>query len=87
MFLKTFFKSHKKTPTPESLFFNTVAGLKSETLLKAEAPAQLFSCEFCIMFKNTFFTETMWVLLVSVDGRSDYGPTELPSKNNLTSTN
>ena len=35
----------------QSLFFNKVAGLTLETL------AQVFSCEFCEIFKNTFFTE------------------------------
>ena len=35
----------------QSLFFNKV---KKETL------AQLFSCEFCKTFKNTFLTEHVW---------------------------
>ena len=35
----------------QSLFFNKVAGRKKETL------AQVFSCEFCEISKNTFFTE------------------------------
>ena len=35
----------------QSLFFNKV---KKETL------AQVFSCEFCENFKNTFFTEHVW---------------------------
>ena len=36
----------------QGLFFNKVAGL-----IKKEALAQVFSCEFCEIFKNTFFTE------------------------------
>ena len=40
----------------QSLFFNKVAGLGPATLLK-KVLAQVFSCEFCEIFKNTFFTE------------------------------
>ena len=43
----------------QSLFFNKVAGLKSATLLK-ETLAQMFSCEFCKIFRNTFCTEDLW---------------------------
>ena len=39
----------------QSLFFNNVAGRRPATLLKKESQAQLFSCEFCGIFKNTFF--------------------------------
>ena len=42
-------KFHKKTPALESLF-NKVSRNK-------KTPAQVFSCEFCEAFKNTFFTE------------------------------
>ena len=63
-----FRKIHRKTPVPEA-FFNKVAGLRSATLLKKrlwpqasnfikkEALVQVFSCEFCEIPKNTFFTE------------------------------
>ena len=37
----------------QSLFFNKVAGLG----LKKETLAQVFSCEFCEISKNTIFTE------------------------------
>ena len=48
----------------QSLFFNKVAGLRPATLLKKEALAQVFSCEFCEISKNTFFTEHLrWLLL------------------------
>ena len=36
-------------------FFNKVAGIRQETL------AQVFSCGFCKIFKNNFFTEHLWV--------------------------
>ena len=34
--------------------------LRPVTLLKKETLAQMFSCEFCEIFKNTFFTEHLW---------------------------
>ena len=40
----------------QSLFFNKVAGLKPSTLLK-NTLAQVFSCEFCEIFKNIIFAE------------------------------
>ena len=45
--LKNFCKFHRKTPVLETLF-NKVAGLK-------ETSTQVFSCENCKIFKNTFF--------------------------------
>ena len=41
-----------------SLFFNKVAG-RPTTLLK-KTLAQVFSCEFCEISKNTCFTEHLW---------------------------
>ena len=35
-------------------FSNKVAGLH---FIKTETPTQVLSCEFCGIFKNTFFTE------------------------------
>ena len=32
-------------------------------LIKKETLAQVFSCEFCEIFKNIFFTEHLWVML------------------------
>ena len=43
---------------PESLFL--IKLLTAATLLKKETLAQVFSCEFCKIFKNTFFTEYLW---------------------------
>ena len=51
VFCKKFCKIHRKTPVPETLF-NKVAGF-----IKKESLAQVFSCEFCEISKNTFFTE------------------------------
>ena len=42
----------------QSLLFNKVAGFA--ILFKKETLAQVFSCEFCDNFKNTFFTEYLW---------------------------
>ena len=41
----------------QGLFFNKVADLRPVTLL-TEALAQVFSCEFCEIFKNTFSYRT-----------------------------
>ena len=41
-----------------SLFFNTVAG-GACNFIKKETLAQVFLCEFCEIFKNTFFTEDL----------------------------
>ena len=43
----------------KSLFFNKVAGLICN-FIKKETPTQVFSCEFCEISKNTFFTEQVW---------------------------
>ena len=41
----------------QSLFFNKVAGLWLAAI-KKETLAQVFSCEFCKIFKNAFFYRT-----------------------------
>ena len=41
----------------QSLFFNKVTGLRFATLLKKETLAQVFSCDFCEIFKNAFFAK------------------------------
>ena len=47
-----------KTPVPECLFDKVVGlKLKAATLLK-ETLAQVFSCEFCKISKNTFSYRT-----------------------------
>ena len=41
----------------QRLFFNKVSG-KGCNFIKKETLAQAFSCEFCEIFKNTFFYRT-----------------------------
>ena len=43
----------------QSLFFNKVAN-GTCNIIKKETLAQEFSCEFCEISKNTFFTEHLW---------------------------
>ena len=43
----------------QSLFFNKVASLRPATLFKKRL-AQVFSCDFCEIFKDTIFTEHLW---------------------------
>ena len=38
----------------------------ASNFFKKETLAQVFSCEFCQIFKNTFFTEHIWWLLLPV---------------------
>ena len=42
----------------QSLYFNKVA--EACNFIKKETLAQVLSCEFCEIFKNTFFTEHLW---------------------------
>ena len=51
---RNFTKFAGKKLVPES-FFNKVAGLRQ--FIKKETLVQVFSCEFCKISKNTFFTE------------------------------
>ena len=44
----------------QSLFLNKFASLRPATLLKKETLAQVFSCEFCEISRNTFYTEHLW---------------------------
>ena len=44
----------------QSLLFNKVAGLRPKAFIKKETLAQVFSCQFCDISKNTFFTEHLW---------------------------
>ena len=53
---------HRKTHTLESLF-NKAAGLKVSIFIK-KGIQQLFSCEYCKIFKNRFFIEHLqWLPL------------------------
>ena len=51
--------SQEKTCT-RVIFLNEVGGLQACNFIKKETLAQVFSCEFCEIFKNTFFTEHLW---------------------------
>ena len=44
----------------QSLFFNKVAGLRPKLYKKKDTLAQVFSCEFCEISKNTFFIDHLW---------------------------
>ena len=55
LFLKDFAKVTRKHLC-QSLFFNNV--IKKDTL------AQMFFCEFCKDFKNSFLVEHLWWLLL-----------------------
>ena len=44
----------------QGLFFNKVAG-GACNFIKKETQAQVFSCEFCEIFKNTFLTDHLWI--------------------------
>ena len=46
----------------QSIFFNKVPGLRFATLLKKETLAQVFSCEFREISKNTFSHKTSGVV-------------------------
>ena len=44
-----------------------VAGLEACNFIKKEIVAQVFSCEFCEIFKNTFFIEHLWMTASDYD--------------------
>ena len=50
----------------QSLFFNKVGGL-AWNCIKKETLVQVLSYEFCEIFKNTFFTEHLWWLLLKLN--------------------
>ena len=55
MFLKIS-QNFQETPVPESLFYK---GFRPQAcnFIKRETLAQVFSCEFCEIFKNIYFQE------------------------------
>ena len=55
---KNFAKSRRKHLC-QSLFFNKNAGLVCN-FDKKDTLAQVFSCEFCEIFKNSSLTEHLW---------------------------
>ena len=66
--LKNFAILSRKTCVAEYLF-NKVAGMKVCIFIKKETPAQLFSCEYCEIFKNTYFEE--WQMRTTTSDRSN----------------
>ena len=50
---------------PESLFDKVTLGFRPVTLFKKETLTQVFSCECCEISKSTFFTEHLWMLLLT----------------------
>ena len=55
----------------QSLFFNKVAGLMPT---KEDTLALVFSCEYCKIFKNIFFTgHLQWLLLNPLNQPNDNG--------------
>ena len=54
-----FRKIHRKTLQNQGLFLISCR-LRPATLLKRGPLVQVFSCGFCDIFKNTFFTEHLW---------------------------
>ena len=64
--LKTFTKFTGKQLC-QSLFFNKGVDLRPATSLKKEILVQVFSCEFCEIFNNTFFTEHLRAIASKCD--------------------
>ena len=47
--------------------------MKKQTRIKKETLGQVFSCEFCEIFKNTFFYGTLWLpLLITISPARDF---------------
>ena len=59
----------------QSLFFNKVA--LACNFIEKETPAQVFSCEFCEISKNTFFAEHLWKTASEESSLSNEGLTNL----------
>ena len=57
--LQNFTKFTGKTPVPQTCNCNSI---------KKQTMAQVSSCEFCEIFKNTFFIEHFWLLLLDPCG-------------------
>ena len=52
-------KCRQKQP-PEVFYKKRCSQASDMQLYKEETLVQVFSCEFCKIFKNTFFTENLW---------------------------
>ena len=42
--------------------FNKVSGLKISNFVKKQTPAQVFSCKYCKIFKNTYSEECLQIV-------------------------
>ena len=62
VFLKISQNSHEKTYARVSFLIK----LQACNFIKKETLAQMFSCEFCEVVKNTFFIEHLWWLLLQL---------------------
>ena len=58
-----FHNIHRRIPVSEPLFENVV-GLKAYNFNKKVSPSQVFSCEYCKIFKNSSFYRTPLMLLL-----------------------
>ena len=54
-----------KTPLLESLL-NKVADFQACNFIKKRLQCRCFSCEYCENFKNSFFVEHLWWLLLKL---------------------
>ena len=63
----------------QSLFFNKVADLRPQAcnFIKKETLAQVFSCEFCQISKNTFFQGTPLVVASEHEDKDEKTKLEL----------
>ena len=69
--------------TSASFFFNKVAGLRPWNFIKKETLAQVFSCEFCEVSKNTFFYRTPLLLSLAISHRGCVTHPECASENSI----
>ena len=67
VFLKIY-QCSQETPVFESLF-NKAGALKACIFIKKEIPTQVFSCEYCAIFKNSFLVEHFLFIILVRDDR------------------
>ena len=72
---ENFCKNHRKTTMSESLFYK-VAGLRPQAcnFIERNTLAQVFSCEFCKIFKNNFFYRAPPVASSELSGKPTMEP-------------
>ena len=59
---KKFRNIHRKAPVLGSRF-NKVSGLKACILIKKKTPKQVFSWDYCKIFKNSFSMEHLFIII------------------------